>query len=96
MIIEKEIVLGILIFFMFILWHIKMFKHFQFLKKADLIKGENYLMFLMNPFTSGYYHMVITAPLVFSKAKDINIVIAKITSVLIWMTFILIVYLYND
>ena len=96
MIHEKATLSGFLIILIFVLWQIKMYKHFKFLKKVYLIEGKNYLMFMMNPFNSGYYYMLILFPLVFSKAKNKNILIAKICSFLIWITFILIVSLDAD
>ncbi|MGY6521745.1 MAG: hypothetical protein ACXIUD_08465 [Mongoliitalea sp.] len=89
--IDREIIRGLLVALIFVLWQIKMFNHFEYLKKARLIAGNNYLMFLLNPFKSGYYYMLIICPLVFNKHGGINIVIAKICVIIIWAIFIFIV-----
>lgn len=89
--IDREIIRSLLIVLIFVLWQIKMQNHFEYLKKARLIDGRNYLKFMLNPFKSGFYFMLIICPIVFNKHKGINILIAKICSLAIWTIFILIV-----
>lgn len=89
--IDREIIRGLLIILIFVLWQIKMHNHFEYLKKERLVGGRNYLMFMLNPFKSGFYYMLIIFPLVFNKHKGINLLIAKICSLAIWTIFILIV-----
>jgi hypothetical protein len=72
----------------FILWQFKMHFHFKALKSQNKVEASNYLMFLLSPFTSGYYHMLITIPVVFSSQGNKDLVKSRYMCFIIYTLFI--------
>lgn len=89
--IENDYIKGGLCLVLFVVWHIKMYTHFEYLKGKGKIHGDNYLRYLFDPFGSGFYYMVIVCPFVFAINKDKHLKNSFFLSLLIWFLFIIIV-----
>jgi hypothetical protein len=85
--INSEILKGGVIVLLLIFWHLKMFNHFEFIKGKNRVLGKNYMHFLLNPFGSGFYYMLVVCPLVFSSQKNRYLQRARLYSFLVWLSF---------
>jgi len=91
MFLDKEVIISFLGIVIFIFWHIKMHYHFKFFKSKGKLKSKNYILFLLHPFDSSLYRMIIIAPFVLTIGSGRYLLISKISCYIIYSLFLFII-----